>query len=94
MIPCNLRGSRYIHSTNPKGDIMKYLRKYLLNTFMDESEATKYPNSVSVLYYANGKFIFGEIYKQSISLKSLKGSIAYIKGLIGDAAEAIIKVNH
>ena len=59
-----------------------------------ETDATKYANSVSVLYYANGKFIFGEIYKQSISLKSLKGSIAYIKGLIGDATEAIIKVNH
>ena len=30
--------------------------KYHLNTFMDESEATKYPNSVSVLYCVNGAF--------------------------------------
>lgn len=66
----------------------------LIDTFDVETDATKYANSVSVLYYANGKFIFGEIYKQSISLKSLKGSIAYIKGIIGESAEAVIKVNH
>ena len=66
----------------------------LIGTFCIEATATKHPNSISVLYYAKDKFIFGEIYKQTISLESLKGSINYIKGLIGESAEAVIKVNH
>lgn len=66
----------------------------LIDTFDVETDATKYPNSVSVMYYAEGRFIFGEVYKQTVSLSTLKGSINYIKGLIGEAAEAIIKVNH
>ena len=66
----------------------------LIDTFDVETDATKYPNSVSIMYYAEGRFIFGEVYKQTVSLSVLKGSINYIKGLIGEAAEAIIKVNH
>lgn len=89
MIPCNLRGSQYIHLTN--GVI---IMSSLIDIFDVETDAAKYANSVSVLYYANGKFIFGEVYKQTVSLRTLKGSIAYIKGLISEAAEAIIKVNH
>lgn len=66
----------------------------LIDTFSFEATATKYPGSISVLYYTKGRFIFGETYKQTISLESLKGSINYIKGLIGESAEAVIKVNH
>lgn len=66
----------------------------LIDTFDVETDATKHQHSIAILYYAEGRFIFGEVYKQSISLKSLKGSIAYIKGLIGESAEAVIKVNH
>lgn len=66
----------------------------LIDTFDVETDATKYQHSIAILYYADGRFIFGEVYKKTVSLSVLKGSIAYIKGLIGDAAEAIIKVNH
>ena len=66
----------------------------LIDTFDVETDATKHQQSIAILYYAEGRFIFGEVYKQTVSLSVLKGSIAYIKGLIGEAAEAIIKVNH
>lgn len=66
----------------------------LIDTFDTETDATKHQHSIAILYYAEGRFIFGEVYKQTVALNVLKGSIAYIKGLIGEAAEAIIKVNH
>lgn len=66
----------------------------LIDTFDVETAANKHQHSIAILYYAEGRFIFGEVYKQTVSLSILKGSIAYIKGLIGEAAEAIIKVNH
>lgn len=66
----------------------------LIDTFDVETDATKHQHSIAILYYAEGRFIFGEVYKQTVSLSTLKGSISYIKGLIGGAAEAIIKVNH
>lgn len=68
--------------------------KYLLNTFMDESEATKYPNSVSVLYCVNGALIIGDTYKNTIPTRLLKKHIRTAKMLLGDNIEAIIKVNH
>lgn len=68
--------------------------KYHLNTFMDESEATKYPNSVSVLYCVNGALIIGYTHKNTIPLKLLKKHIKTAKMLLGDNIEAIIKVNH
>lgn len=68
--------------------------KYHLNTFMDESEATKYPNSVSVLYCVNETLIIGNTYRNTISLKLLKKYIKIVKLLLGDNIEAIIKVNH
>lgn len=68
--------------------------KYLLNTFMDESEATKYPSSVSVLYCVNGALIIGYTHKNTIPLKLLKKHIRTAKILLGDNIEAIIKVNH
>lgn len=68
--------------------------KYHLNTFMDESEATKYPNSVSVLYCVNGTLIIGDTYRNTIPLKLLKKYIKIVKLLLGDNIEAIIKVNH
>lgn len=68
--------------------------KYHLNTFMDESEATKYPNSVSVLYCVNGALIIGDTHKNTIPLKLLKKHIKTAKMLLGDNIEAIIKVNH
>lgn len=67
---------------------------HLIDTFDVESDATKQQHSIAILYYAEGRFIFGEVYKQTVSLSVLMGSIAYIKGLIGEAAEAIIKVNY
>lgn len=66
----------------------------LIDTFDVETDATKHQHSIAILYYAEGRFIFGEVYKQTVSLSVLKGSIAYIKSLIGEAAEAILKVNH
>lgn len=68
--------------------------KYHLNTFMDESEATKYPNSVSVLYCVNGALIIGYTHRNTIPLKLLKKHIMTAKMLLGDNIEAIIKVNH
>lgn len=68
--------------------------KYHLNTFTDESEATKYPNSVSVLYCVNGTLIIGYTYRNTIPLKLLKKYIKIVKMLLGDNIEAIIKVNH
>lgn len=68
--------------------------KYHLNTFMDESEATKYPNSVSVLYCVNGALIIGYTYRNTIPLKLLKKHIRTAKMVLGDNIEAIIKVNH
>lgn len=67
--------------------------KYHLNTFTDESKATKYPNSVSVLYCVNGDLIIGNTYKDTIPLKLLKKQIKIVKLLLGDNIEAIIKVN-
>lgn len=67
--------------------------KYRLNSFTDESEATKYPNSVSVLYCVNGDLIIGNTYKDTIPLKLLKKQIKIVKLLLGDNIEAIIKVN-
>ena len=68
--------------------------KYHLNTFMDESEATKYPNSVSVLYCVNGALIIGYTHRNTIPLKLLKKHIKTAKMLLGDNIEAVIKVNH
>lgn len=68
--------------------------KYHLNTFTDESEATKYPNSVSVLYCVNGDLIIGHTHRNTIPLKLLKKYIKIVKLLLGDNIEAIIKVNH
>nr|DAL99337.1 MAG TPA: hypothetical protein [Caudoviricetes sp.] len=68
--------------------------KYLLNTFRDESEATKYPNSVSVLYCVNGSLVFGYTYQNTIPLKLLKKHTETARALLGDNIEAIIKVNH
>ena len=68
--------------------------KYHLNVFTDESEATKYPNSVSVLYCVNGDLIIGNTYRNTIPLKLLKKYIKIVKMLLGDNIEAIIKVNH
>lgn len=67
--------------------------KYHLNVFTDESEATKYPNSVSVLYCVNGDLIIGNTYKDTIPLKLLKKQIKIVKLLLGDNIEAIIKGN-
>lgn len=61
---------------------------------MDESEATKYPNSVSVLYCVNGALIIGYTHRNTIPLKLLKKHIMTAKMLLGDNIEAIIKVNH
>lgn len=68
--------------------------KYHLNVFTDESEATKYPNSVSVLYYVNGDLIIGHTHRNTIPLKLLKKYIKIVKLLLGDNIEVIIKVNH
>lgn len=68
--------------------------KYHLHTFTDESEATKYPNSVSVLYCVNGDLIIGNTYRDTIPLKLLKKYIKIVKLLLGDNIEAIIKVNY
>lgn len=68
--------------------------KYHLNVFTDESEATKYPNSVSVLYCVNGGLIIGHTHRNTIPLKLLKKYIKIVKLLLGDNIEAIIKVNH
>lgn len=68
--------------------------KYHLNVFTDESEATKYPNSVSVLYCVNGDLIIGHTHRNTIPLKLLKKYIKIVKLLLGDNIEAIIKVNH
>ena len=68
--------------------------KYLLNTFKNESEATKYPNSVSIMYCINGDLIIGYTYRNTIPLKLLKKHADTAKRLLGDNIEAIIKVNH
>lgn len=68
--------------------------KYHLNVFTDEFEATKYPNSVSVLYCVNGSLIIGNTYRNTIPLKVLKKYIKIVKLLLGDDIEAIIKFNH
>lgn len=73
---------------------MKYLRKYLLNTFMKAHEATKYPSSISVLYCINGEFIIGDTYRNTIPMKLIKKHIEAAKILLGTNIEAIIKVNH
>ena len=73
---------------------MKYLRKYLLNTFMDEAKATKYPNSVSIMYCVNGALIIGDTYRNTIPIKLLKKHIKTAKTLLGADIEAVIKVNH
>lgn len=65
-----------------------------MNTFMAESEATKYPRSVSVLYCVNGSLIIGDTYRNTIPLKLLKRHIETAKILLGANIEAIIKVNH
>ena len=68
--------------------------KYLLNTFKNASEATKYPNSVSILYCVNGSLVFGYTYRNTIPLKLLKKHTETARALLGDNIEAIIKVNH
>lgn len=68
--------------------------KYLLNTFKNESEATKYNNSVSIMYCVNGSLVFGYTYRNTIPLKMLKRHAETAKRLLGDNIEAIIKVNH
>ena len=68
--------------------------KYHLNSFTDESKATKQPNSVSVLYCVNGDLIIGNTYRDTIPLKLLKKYIKIVKLLLGDNIEAIIKVNY
>lgn len=73
---------------------MKYLRKYLLNTFMGESEATKYPRSLSVLYCVNGYLIIGDTYSNKIPMNLLKRHIETAKRLLGDNLDVVIKVNH
>lgn len=68
--------------------------KYLLNTFKNESEATKYPNSISIMYCVNGSLVFGYTYRNTIPIKLLKKHTKTAKMLLGDNIEAIIKVNH
>ena len=68
--------------------------KYHLHTFTEESEATKYPNSVSVLYCVNGFLIIGHTHRSTIPFKLLKEYIKIVKMLLGDDIEAIIKFNH
>ena len=61
---------------------------------MDESKATKYPSSVTVLYCINSTLIIGDTYKNTIPLKLLKKYINTAKTLLGRDIEVIIKVNH
>lgn len=68
--------------------------KYLLNTFKNEPEATKYEHSISVLYCVNGALIIGDTYRNTIPIKLLKKHIKTAKMLLGDDIEAVIKVNH
>ena len=68
--------------------------KYLLNTFNNESEATKYPNSVSIMYCVNGALVIGDTYRNTIPIKLLKKHIKTAKTLLGGDIEAVIKVNH
>ena len=68
--------------------------KYLLNTFKNEAEATKYPNSISIMYCVNGSLVFGYTYRNTIPIKLLKKHADTAKRLLGDNIEAIIKVNH
>lgn len=68
--------------------------KYHLNTFMDESKATQYPNSVTIRYCINGELIIGDTYQSTIPMKLIKKHIRTVKILLGDNIEAIIKVNH
>lgn len=68
--------------------------KYLLNTFTNESEATKYNNSVSIMYCVNGALVIGDTYRNTIPIKLLKKHADTAKKLLGDNIEAVIKVNH
>lgn len=68
--------------------------KYLLNTFMDTTEATKYPNSISIMYYVNGGLVIGDTYRNTIPLNTLKKYINTAKTLLGRDIDVIIKVNH
>ena len=68
--------------------------KYLLNTFKNESDATKYEHSISVLYCVNGALVIGDTYRNTIPIKLLKRHIKTAKTLLGDDIEAVIKVNH
>lgn len=68
--------------------------KYLLNTFKNEPEATKYPNSISIMYCVNGSLVFGYTYRNTIPMKLLKKHTETAKRLLGDNIEAVIKVNH
>lgn len=61
---------------------------------MDESEATKYPNSISIMYYVFGGLVIGDTYRNTIPLSTLKKYINIAKRLLGDNIEVIIKVNH
>lgn len=65
-----------------------------MNTFMDESKATRYPNSVTIRYCINGELIIGDTYQNTIPLKLVKKHIDTARALLGDNIEAIIKVNH
>lgn len=68
--------------------------KYHLNTFVDESKATKYEHSISVLYCVNGRLVIGDTYRNTIPVKLLKKHIKTAKMLLGDNIEAILKVSH
>ena len=68
--------------------------KYLLNTFMDAAEATRYPNSISIMYCVDGSLVLGYTYKNTIPLCLLKKHTRTARALLGDNIEAIIKVNH
>ena len=68
--------------------------KYLLNTFMDESKNTRYPNSVTIRYCINGGLIIGYAYRNSIPMQLMKKHVETAKMLLGANIDAIIKVNH
>ena len=65
-----------------------------MNTFMDESKNTRYPNSVTIMYCINGELIIGDTYQNTIPLKLVKKHIDAARELLGDNIDAIIKVNH
>ena len=68
--------------------------EYLLNTFMKAHEATKYPSSISILYYVNEVLVMGDTYRNTIPLNTLKKYINTVKTILGRDIEVIIKVNH